>query len=81
MSDEHPYRPRPTAPPPKPLPGRRPLPPLSPAEQARVADIREQARALPGVEETIRELYEAGLIDGWRNVLEITPLEVPDGID
>ncbi|OWY40050.1 hypothetical protein CEK28_04765 [Xenophilus sp. AP218F] len=49
-------------------------PPLTPAQRARAAQMRESWLAAFGDDSFIRELHEAGLIDGWRNVLSVTPI-------
>lgn len=62
--------------PPAALPAVERLPPesLSEAERQRAAETAQQAKQLmPEIVPFVKELYEAGMIDGWRNVT-ITPL-------
>lgn len=58
-----------------------PLRELNPAEQARVARNKAAVYAhLPEMVPFIKELHEAGMIDGWRGVGEVTLLrEVENG--
>lgn len=57
----------------KPEPERKPPPPLSSAEQARVAQNRRLVHEhMPEMLPIIKELVEEGLIDGWRNVTKVT---------
>ena len=50
-------------------PPRRVLRELNPAEQARVADNKALVYAsMPELVPFIKELHEAGMIDGWRSV-------------
>lgn len=61
----------------KPAP-RLPPPPLSDAEKAKAAETAGQAKALmPEIVPIVKELYELGMIDGWRDVT-ITPLNGDD---
>lgn len=53
----------------RPVNEKRVLPPLTTAEQARIAGNRTLVREhMPELVDEIRELHELGLIDGWRNV-------------
>lgn len=48
------------------------LPPLSAAAQARVASNRALVREhMPELVNEIKELHELGMIDGWRDVVEV----------
>lgn len=52
---------------------KRVLPPLTPAAQARVRENRALVHEhLPEALPFIKELHELGLIDGWRNVEDVT---------
>lgn len=51
---------------------KRVLPPLTTAQQARVAANRALVREyMPELVDEIKELHEMGLIDGWRDVVEV----------
>lgn len=52
----------------------RPAPPLTPAQHARAAKMRDQWREHFGDDSFIRELVDAGLIHGWRDVQSVTPI-------
>lgn len=53
-------------------PVRRPLRTLSVAEQAKVAENRAAVHEhLPEMLPFIKELHEAGMIDGWRSVVKV----------
>lgn len=52
--------------------------PLSPAGRARAAGMRDKWRAAFGDDQFIRDLVDAGLIHGWRDVLSVTTTEDPD---
>lgn len=52
--------------------------PLSPAGRARAASMRDKWRAAFGDDQFIRNLVDAGLIHGWRDVLSVTTTEDPD---
>lgn len=57
------------------------LPPASPltaAQRERAAHMRDQWRAAFGDDQFIRDLVDAGLIHGWRDVLSVTTTEDPD---
>lgn len=57
---------------------RKPPAPLADAEKARAAATARQAKELmPEIVPLVKELYELGMIDGWRNVT-ITPLNGDD---
>lgn len=57
---------------------RQPPAPLSAEEKARAAATARQAKELmPEIVPMVKELYELGMIDGWRNVT-ITPLNGDD---
>lgn len=56
----------------KPDPVPRPLRALSAAEQAKVAENRAAVhKYMPEMLPFIKELHEAGLIDGWRSVVKV----------
>lgn len=55
------------------------VPPLSEAGRAKAAQLKaEFEEHFPGDDMT-RRLYEAGLIDGWRNLESVTVLEDDNG--
>lgn len=54
-----------------------PAPPLSPAQRERAARMRDQWRQHFGDDDFIRQMVDAGLIHGWRNVIAVTPIEDP----
>lgn len=57
----------------------RPGAPLSEAERNRVAaNVEKVRRLMPGLVPHIKELHEAGLIDGWRAVRQIGPELAPE---
>lgn len=57
---------------------RNPPAPISDIERQQAAETARQAKALmPEVVPIVKELYELGMIDGWRNVT-ITPLNGDD---
>lgn len=51
--------------------------PLTPAQRERAARMRDQWRAAFGDDLFIRDLVDAGLIHGWRDVIAVTPIEDP----
>ncbi|WP_024303311.1 hypothetical protein [Pseudogulbenkiania sp. MAI-1] len=54
----------------------RPAPPLTPAQRERAARMRAEWREhFNGDDSFIRELVDAGLIHGWRDVISVTPIE------
>lgn len=53
-------------------------PPLSPSGRERAARMRDKWRAAFGDDQFIRDLVDAGLIHGWRDVLSVTTTEDPD---
>lgn len=60
----------------KPAPVPRPLRALSAAEQEKVAENRAAVHEhLPEMLPFIKELHEAGLIDGWRSVVKVELLQ------
>lgn len=57
-------------------PAPRPLRALSAAEQEKVAENRAAVhKYLPEMLPFIKELHEAGLIDGWRSVVKVELLQ------
>ncbi len=63
--------------PPYPDPVRKPLPPLGVAEKAKVEANRAKVHLhMPDMEPFIKELYEAGMINGWRSVGEVVLIDV-----
>lgn len=74
---------KPLSPNPSPINGRGELRKLSAAEQAEVAKNRELVRLhIPEMEAFVKELYEAGMIDGWRSVGKVVFRDIggQDGI-
>lgn len=55
----------------------RPAPPLTPAQRERAARMRDQWRQHFGDDDFIRQMVDAGLIHGWRDVIAVTPIEDP----
>lgn len=51
---------------------------LSDAERARAAEMKRQWIEAFGDDSVIRELYKAGLIEGWRDVLSVRKLNGND---
>lgn len=61
-------------------PVKRPLRDLNPAEQAKVARNKAAVYAhMPELVPFIKELHEAGMIDGWRGVGEVVLLDPSTG--
>ncbi len=54
------------------------LPPLTDAELVHAKKMKQEWLAQFGNDEFIRECVKAGLIDGWRNVESVKPLEETD---
>ncbi|MFC3874858.1 hypothetical protein [Neisseria musculi] len=52
--------------------------PLSEAERARAAEMKQQWIEAFGDDSVIRELYKVGLIDGWRDVVSVRKLNGND---
>lgn len=53
-----------------------PPPPLTPEQQRRAAAMRDAWReSFDGDDSFVRHLVEAGLIDGWRNVVSVTQIK------
>ncbi|AUH51237.1 hypothetical protein CXB49_10650 [Chromobacterium sp. ATCC 53434] len=55
-----------------------PPPPLTPAQRQRAAQMRDAWREAFGDDQLIRDLLDAGMINGWRDVVSVTPIEAPD---
>lgn len=55
-----------------------PPPPLTPAQRQRAAQMRDAWRKAFGDDQLIRDLLDAGMIHGWRNVVSVTPIEAAD---
>ena len=54
-----------------------PASPLTPAQRERAARMRDQWRQHFGDDDFIRQMVDAGLIHGWRDVIAVTPIEDP----
>lgn len=56
-------------------------PPLTEEAKARIARMKARFEQHFPDDDITRRLYEAGLIDGWRNLESVTELEDDDGTD
>lgn len=59
----------------------RPAAPLTPTQRARAARMRDEWRQHFGDDSFIRDLVDAGLIHGWRDVVAVTPIKDQDDAD